>query len=141
MKNLSNQRNLDKSVFKTLKSSVVDRFTQLVYSVRQGITPPDIAKKSIINEIRKAKNNLKLEVSTRINGFKQLSRNEFAKVLGFKKFVYVGPLDGETRDFCKQHTGFVKTMEEWNKLDNGQKNPVGTYRGGYNCRHSLVGEK
>jgi len=139
MKKLTDQRTLDKGKFQTMKDTIVSRFTQLVYNTRQGVVPPKVAKSSLINEIRKTKNNLKTEIGTRINGFKQLARNEYARVLGIEKFQYVGPIDAKTRDFCKHHTGEVKTKAEWDSLDNGQKNPVSVYRGGYNCRHSLVG--
>jgi len=47
-------------------------------------------------------------------------------------------LDDKTREFCRKHIGEVKTLEEWDKLDNGQLNPVSVYCGGYNCRHFLM---
>ena len=141
MKNLTNQRKIDKSVFGTIKAGIIDKFTQLVYNVRQGVTPKKVAKLAVVKEIRKSKNTIKSEIIIKINGFKQLARNEYARVLGYKHFTYVGPLDGLTRPFCKKHTGTFRTMKEWNSLDNGQKNPVGIYKGGYNCRHSLVGEE
>ncbi len=43
------------------------------------------------------------------------------------------------RSFCANNYGKVKTIEEWNKLSNGQLSPVSQYMGGYNCRHVLVG--
>lgn len=56
---------------------------------------------------------------------------------GIERFVYDGPLDDNTRDFCADMVGKEFTAEEIDQMDNGQT-PVGTVRemgGGYNCRH------
>ena len=50
-------------------------------------------------------------------------------------FVYMGPVDTKTRDFCLRHVGKVYTRAEIDALDNGQLNNVFLTGGGYNCRH------
>ncbi len=53
-------------------------------------------------------------------------------------YRYVGPRDRLTREFCRKHTGKVRTRAEWEALDNRQMpNPFLT-AGGWNCRHHLV---
>lgn len=50
-------------------------------------------------------------------------------------FLYVGPVDEKTRDFCLERVGKVFTRSEIDAMDNGQLNDVFLTGGGYNCRH------
>ncbi len=50
-------------------------------------------------------------------------------------FVFMGPVDAKTRDFCLEHVGKVYTHEEIDDLDNGQLDNVFLTGGGWNCRH------
>lgn len=53
-------------------------------------------------------------------------------------FLYTGPVDGRTRDWCLDRVGKVYTRAEIERMDNGQlPNPFLT-GGGYNCRHSFL---
>lgn len=55
-----------------------------------------------------------------------------------QKFVYEGPLDAKTREFCADLVGQELTRAEIDALDNEQlPNPFLT-AGGYNCRHSWI---
>ena len=51
------------------------------------------------------------------------------------RFLYSGPVDKKTRDFCMDHVGKVYTRAEIDALDNGQLDNVFLTGGGYNCRH------
>lgn len=82
-------------------------------------------------------NTTALALDTAISGFEQETTNMLASDSGITDFEYVGPDDNVTRDFCAEHLGQVKTLEEWDQLDNGQIDPVSIYCGGYNCRHTL----
>lgn len=55
-------------------------------------------------------------------------------------YLYVGPNDSKTRPFCKALVGLAIPADLMNKLDNGTRPqlPFELFRGGYNCRHSLV---
>ncbi len=53
-------------------------------------------------------------------------------------YLYLGPLDSVTRDFCIELVGTVLTRSEIDKLDNGQLPDVFLTGGGYNCRHSWL---
>jgi hypothetical protein len=53
-------------------------------------------------------------------------------------YMYVGPADGRTRDWCLERYGKVYTRAEIEAMDNNQlPNPFIT-GGGYNCRHSFL---
>ncbi len=53
-------------------------------------------------------------------------------------YLYVGPVDARTRDWCLDRVGLVQTRQTIDALDNGQlPNPFLT-GGGYNCRHSWL---
>lgn len=51
-------------------------------------------------------------------------------------YLYTGPRDGITRDFCRPLVNKVVDEKQMSRLNNGQGLPVATYGGGYNCRHS-----
>jgi len=51
--------------------------------------------------------------------------------IGYYKYSGVIP----EREFCIKHYNKVYTLDQINKLDNGQGLSVLFYRGGYNCRH------
>lgn len=53
-------------------------------------------------------------------------------------FLYTGPSTGRVRPFCAQYVGKALTVATLDSLDNGQLNPVSTFCGGYNCRHTLA---
>lgn len=58
------------------------------------------------------------------------------------RFVYVGPYDKVTRDFCRgvltDKSPAIYTLREIEAMDNEQGLPVMAYGGGYNCRHRWV---
>jgi hypothetical protein len=60
---------------------------------------------------------------------------ENAAQAGIEKFVYDGVLHPNSRPFCKEHLNKVYTLAEIEEMDNGQKLPVKTSCGGYNCTH------
>lgn len=51
------------------------------------------------------------------------------------RFLYTGPDDEKTRDFCAERVNKVFTREEVDAMDNGQLDNVFLTGGGYNCRH------
>lgn len=53
-------------------------------------------------------------------------------------FLYVGPVDSRTREWCLEHVGLVFTRDAIDRLDNGQLPNVFLSGGGYNCRHSFL---
>ena len=118
---------------------MISKFTQIVTNAKQGNLKGSALIDMVQKGIKTSKNILKTEATTKINAFKQIAANTFASIKGIERYMYVNPLDAKTRQFCKQHTGEIKTLKEWDELDNGQINPVSVYVGGYNCRGRLVG--
>lgn len=53
-------------------------------------------------------------------------------------FLYSGPVDQVTRDFCAEHAGKVYTKDAINNMSNGVGTDVWTHCGGYNCRHTWL---
>jgi hypothetical protein len=50
-------------------------------------------------------------------------------------FLYAGPDDDLTRDFCRERVNQVFSREAIEGMDNGQIDNVLLTGGGYNCRH------
>lgn len=84
-------------------------------------------------------NQIKTEVNTALNSFYQTATITQAKRLGIEKFIYVGPDDDVTRDFCAEllegKDPPIYTLDEILAMDNGQGLDVFTSGGGWNCRH------
>jgi hypothetical protein len=55
---------------------------------------------------------------------------------GLRYYLYTGPIDGVTRQFCRPLVDKVVSESQMKKLNNKQGLPVKTGGGGYNCRHS-----
>ncbi len=53
-------------------------------------------------------------------------------------FLYAGPADKKTREFCRERVGKVFTRAEIDAMDNGQIDNVFLTGGGYNCRHTFM---
>lgn len=79
--------------------------------------------------------NLRTELNTTRMAYQRVVHFEKAKKAGIDKFLYVGPDDDITRDFCQEHVGNIYTLDEIQEMDNGQGLPVEIYCGGFNCRH------
>jgi|GEM_PF-3327957 len=54
------------------------------------------------------------------------------------KFLYAGPVDERTRDFCLEIVGQVFTRAEIDDMDNGQLSSVYLTGGGFSCRHHWI---
>jgi hypothetical protein len=53
-------------------------------------------------------------------------------------YLYVGPVDARTRDWCLDLVGKVRSKADIARLSNGQLPNVFLTAGGYNCRHSWL---
>jgi hypothetical protein len=136
---LTDSKNLDLNEFNQISNDLVETITRSIAGLSfTGVDFNNVID-DIQSEIDKASNNMRTWITTGTNAIFSTSLVLLAATNGISKYKYVGPLDAKTRPFCKEHTGEIKTIEEWNQLDNGQINPISVYRGGYNCRHALVG--
>ena len=83
--------------------------------------------------------NLITEYNTALSGLSSAINVKKAKeVSDDPVFIYRGPLDKLTRDFCRKLIGKKYNLKEIETLDNEQGLPVLHYNGGYNCRHEWV---
>lgn len=81
---------------------------------------------------------LQTEVDTMLSGFSRTVTANKASELGLDLFIYIGPDDKITRDFCDEVLSKdppIYTREEISAMDNGQGLDAIIYCGGYNCRH------
>jgi hypothetical protein len=53
-------------------------------------------------------------------------------------FLYAGPDDEKTREFCRKRVGQVFTRAQIDEMDNGQLDNVFLTGGGWACRHSWL---
>lgn len=136
---------LDKTT-KLLQKSIVDVKSTLLRSV---ITGAAINFKSITEGFTsKLSNQLRTEINTSVGIFNKTLTTSRAKESGFELFLYVGPDDSVTRDFCQQVLGGtidglnkgvpIYTLDEIGSMDNGQISDTLISAGGYNCRHEFI---
>lgn len=82
---------------------------------------------------------LTTEVDTLLSGFSRTVTANKAQEFGLSLFLYVGPDDKVTREFCQgvlEHKDPpIYSVEEIRALENGQGLDALIYGGGYNCRH------
>lgn len=53
-------------------------------------------------------------------------------------YLYVGPVDARTREWCLDHVGYVYSRDAIEQLDNGQLPNALLTGGGYSCRHTFL---
>ena len=78
------------------------------------------------------------QARTSINAYNQTYKDELANQTGLDRFLYAGNLQSNSRRFCIAHVDGVYTRDQIRQMKNGQIEPVITFCGGYNCRHSWV---
>lgn len=75
-------------------------------------------------------------INTQVSKFFRVVNLNASLNAGVRRFRYAGPTP--EREFCQGIFNQVFTIEEINKMDNGQTNDVFTTGGGFNCRHFWV---
>lgn len=96
---------------------------------------PDVLRKRL--EEREF-GNARTEAYTAVSRFNNLLTFENAAATGTRTFKYFGPVSAITRPFCRAHAGQVFTLDEIERMDNGQGLSVRESLGGYNCRHYWI---
>jgi hypothetical protein len=54
------------------------------------------------------------------------------------EYIYVGPVDNKTRDFCLAHVGETLTRAEWEEIGASEGLDFFVEYGGWNCRHRAI---
>lgn len=127
-----------------IQNKVVDTIGELrPVMLEQVIMGQKIDLKAIKQKVSsKIYGNIKTELNTATITFSRTLNAVKDISLGFKKYLYTGPLDDVTRAFCEEvlteRNPPIYTIEEIGDMDNGQIGDVWTTCGGYNCRHIWV---
>jgi hypothetical protein len=134
-------KQLDLNQFKGLSDTGINEMNRAFIDMSFGAINKNQAIDLVRGSVDKLGRHAETWITTGLSAVYTEANTSLAQDNGITKFQYVGPVDSLTRHFCKRPDviGQVKTEEEWNQLDNGQINPVFVYRGGYNCRHTLIG--
>jgi len=137
-------------------SAQVDALTaQNVSDIFEGVIVPSV-KQNIRDSLRDLELNVPLntvmsnlqlkmnrsqgrqltEIKTKISQYGRSLTAMASAVAELDHYLYTGPRDGITRDFCKALVNKVVSEKQMAQLNNGQGLSVKTSGGGYNCRHS-----
>jgi len=139
--NLSRLQQIDGESFEEILNNATSEISRSIKGVQTGTSTIDAALLNIDKTItNRLVNNMQTNIDTATSAFHQNITITLAEDVGLNQFKYIGPLDGRTRPFCRRSDVInqIKTLAEWDKLDNGQINPVSAFRGGYRCRHQLT---
>jgi len=143
MESLGKLKSLKQTTFNSVQDAAQTYLTKInngLNTVRFGTgTKADVIKE--INEKfgKTLANQAKTLLDTGVSGAKTQANVLLAQDNGIEKFFYAGSLIATSRPFCVAHLHQTKTIKEWDELNNGQIGPVSVFKGGYNCRHDLVG--
>jgi hypothetical protein len=132
-------KELDLNQFSGLGETGINEMNRAMIDMQFGAINKGQAIDIMRGSVDKLGRHAETWITTGLSAVFTEANTSLAQDNGIIQFEYVGPSDSLTRPFCKKHIGKTMTEEEWNALDNGQIGPVFVYRGGYNCRHSLVG--
>jgi len=113
------------------QSAIRDALTSLSLE-----TPAEIVFSDLNERLRRSTGRQLTEVKTRISQYGRGINAAAAAAADLDLWLYTGPIDGITRDFCRPLVNKVISSKQMTKLSNGQGLPVITSGGGYNCRHS-----
>lgn len=73
-----------------------------------------------------------------VSSYNRIGREQVRQSAGLKDGLYYGDARDNTRPFCLRCIGRVFTLEQIERMSNGQLSPVKIYAGGWNCIHSWL---
>lgn len=120
-----------------------DLSNMFVSSLGGGVAQKDMKKHMAMRASRRYHDFFDTYVLSSLMQSYSAARIKFAKQQGYNKFLYVGGLVDESRDFCIERAGHEFTIEEgesWNDMWwKGKIEGVDFFVqiGGYNCGHYL----
>jgi len=98
--------------------------------------PVQSALSNLQTRMKKSEGSALTEVKTKLSQYGRSINAVASKAAGIKNYLYTGPRDGVTRNFCKALINLVVNDQQMKQLNNNQGLNVITSGGGYNCRHS-----
>ena len=131
LKTLTVQNVFDDIVVPAVSKNVRDSLLSMVVD-----TPKDQAMSNLAQSLQRGAGTLTTEVRTKISQFGRSVNMIAADAVGMDLYLYTGPKDGITRNFCKPLINKVVSKDQMGKLNNNQGLSVRSSGGGYNCRHS-----
>jgi len=105
---------------------------ELSNGIKQGIDFEQLRQK-MQSVIGKGRRGAYAVANTGLTAHSRAVNLNGASRVGATKFKYTGP--PAEREFCQKRLGGVFTIEEIEKMDNGQGLDVRFYGGGWNCSH------
>lgn len=129
--------NFDTSKVTNLISPYIDDIGATVMRAVVGGESPDI-QALLDKSTDLIESQVATEVDTLLSGFSRAVTANKAAEFGLELFLYIGPDDKITRDFCHEVLSkdpAIYSIDEIRKLDNDQGLDPLIYGGGYNCRH------
>lgn len=73
-----------------------------------------------------------------VSAYNRIGRDEVRQAAGLEYGYYYGNVRTSSRAFCRACIGRVLSMEQIERMSNGQGLPVEIYCGGWNCIHSWL---
>tara|TARA_R100000951_G_scaffold99531_1_gene89932 strand:- start:1206 stop:2114 length:909 start_codon:yes stop_codon:yes gene_type:complete len=128
---LTAQAVFDEVVIPTVKLNIREGLRDLSFGVPEETVVSNLQARMESSTARQL-----TSIKTRISQYGRSVNSVAAKAAGLDNYLYTGPRDGVTREFCLELVNLVVNSSQLNKLNNGQGLSVITSGGGYNCRHS-----
>jgi DNA mismatch repair ATPase MutS len=118
-------------ILPSIKQNIRDSLRDLEVNV-----PLNTVMSNLQVKMARAQGRQLTEIKTKISQYGRGLTAMASAVAELDHYLYTGPRDGITRDFCKALVNKVVDEQQMSKLNNGQGLAVKTSGGGYNCRHS-----
>jgi hypothetical protein len=118
-------------ILPSIKQNIRDSLRDLEVNV-----PLNTVMSNLQVKMARAQGRQLTEIKTKISQYGRGLTAMASAVAELDHYLYTGPRDGITRDFCRALVNKVVDEQQMSKLNNGQGLAVKTSGGGYNCRHS-----
>lgn len=123
----------------TIGREASEALRTLVVDVVRSQVPPEGALAELAAAIDGTAARVATLLDTGLAGFDRAVTAQVADEAGVEWYLYDGPTDDLTREFCAERVGKRFTLAMLDATDNDTgPNPPSIYCGGWNCRHYLV---
>ena len=142
---------LSESIINQLQQNAIDlldeggtRFQQEIYNAIFDTLVTDKPLDTVLGLLPQIVEDTKLlsyagtTANTQYMTFSRTVTETINRETGWNNRIYTGPVDLKIRPFCIKYVGKILTVQEIEKLDNGQLPNSLVTGGGYNCRHKWM---
>lgn len=115
-------------------------FGSVLSNYREGNINEYEMRRELRGRMHQPANIVNTYVNTQLAGFDNSSQKTIGDLAGLDSYVYIGPLNNNTRPFCRRllENKQLFTENQVKAMDNEQGIPVIRYCGGYNCLHEWM---